>query len=424
MPDGSNIQQPETTQETPDPKHFIRFNVEPSDSHTEAAAEAFRADNGIRANHGSRRAVWAFLAACKALSRRSIKTFAWPTSKQPGSYNYQAKKTVRDTLISEGFFRQVGQKGNAISGRCTVYELDRLPDIEGLRFQEIPPERHELVKVRDLKPSHETKNLFYEPTGKMLTLDECYRDLGMDRFDRQLDIMEDLNGFLFDHPLVLNGDTYNHLVRKFNNRSLCHGGRLYGGYSAQKKEYRKTATIDGEPIVQLDVKASFLFIRGALGGVDLGEAIGSDPYELLPFFDADDRMARSFFKELVSAMITCGGTKTMIPDDMMGKPQYEHITQGKKKNVFQSGILESFPFLADSVEGLHVMYLESEAMVKTLFLAIDNDIPAWPLHDCIFVRRSDLTERIELIKTGFQEEFGFRPTISVDLLDGTPESMT
>ena len=63
-------------------------------------------------------------------------------------------------------------------------------------------------------------------------------------------------------------------------------------------------------------------------------------------------------------------------------------------------------------------------MLKTLFHASEQDIPAWPLHDCIFVRRDDLEEGLELIKTGFEEEFGYRPLISVNLYDGTKEYIT
>lgn len=420
MPDGSNFQTTTTEDTAPEPKHFIRFNLVPTDSATEAFSEAFRREHGIRANEGSERAVWAFLAACKSLKDRDTKTFTWPSGKVPGGQHYQARLSVRNILIEARFFHQDGPTGNSINGRCTVYRLDRLPCTEGLRFMEVPPNRRDLVQVRDIKPSKHTQCLFYEPTGKMLTSGECIREFGEDTFEPLLTRMEEVNSLQYDHPLILNGDTYNHLVRKFSNRMLNHGGRLYGGYSSQKKGHRTQATIDGEPIVQLDVKASFLFIRAAKAGVNLGEGHG-DPYAALPFVTTEDRATRAFAKDLVSAMISCGGIKHHIPKDIKDNPAYAHIIEGRTMEDFQPQILEQFPFLERHVDGLHVMYLESEAILKTLELAIEQDIPAWPLHDCIFVRRSDLEAGVSIIKEGFEQEFRFRPTISVDRLDGSQE---
>ncbi|PWG17799.1 hypothetical protein DFK10_03500 [Salibaculum griseiflavum] len=272
------------------------------------------------------------------------------------------------------------------------------------------------MEVRDFK-SGQGGLFFYEPTGEILKEQTCLHEFGEQKFRGELQRMQDLNEYLSKNPLTLNGDIYRYLVRKFNNRSLSHGGRLYGGYSAQEKCYRASATIAGEPIVQLDVKASFLFIRAALGNVNLGEGSG-DPYGQLPF--VVDEHSRKFAKALLSAMISSGGTKQNMPPKIRNKFP-EIVTKSTTMRTFQEPILQIFPFLEKEVDGLHVMYRESEAILKVLELGMEWSIPAWPLHDCIFVRKRDLHIGVEMIKTGFEEEIGFRPTISVNPLDGSPE---
>jgi hypothetical protein len=60
------------------------------------------------------------------------------------------------------------------------------------------------------------------------------------------------------------------------------GGRLYSigpdSYQVQKKELRKLITLDGQPTVEIDIRASFLTIYHALSGVSFDPTSG-DPYD-------------------------------------------------------------------------------------------------------------------------------------------------
>jgi hypothetical protein len=60
------------------------------------------------------------------------------------------------------------------------------------------------------------------------------------------------------------------------------------------------------------------------------------------------------------------------------------------------------------------MFRESEMMMGVLHRCVDQNLPAWPLHDCIFVRHSDIEEAAATIKSEFSNHFGFRPTITLD----------
>jgi hypothetical protein len=61
-------------------------------------------------------------------------------------------------------------------------------------------------------------------------------------------------------------------TRNFNNRSWKKGGRLYsvgGGYQRLSEKKRLEMTINGEAVVEIDIKASFLTIYHARLGVPL-----------------------------------------------------------------------------------------------------------------------------------------------------------
>lgn len=412
MPDGNPQIIHGQDQETlrPEPKHFMRFNYEPADARTEAAVEAFRLKHDIRCGKGQKWSLCGFLMACKALKERDEKTFVWPSSKSLVP-NYAANQRVKKTLLNY-YFHQEGPTGCNLTNKATVYRFDEMPDVEGLRFQETAPRN--AVEVRNYRQG---ADFFAEATGEILSERTCFLEFGEQKFRGEVERVKEVNSYLYDHPLDLNGDIYRYLVRKFNNRSLSHGGRLYGGYSSQKKCYRETATIAGEPIAQLDVKASFLFIRAALAKINLGEGRG-DPYQRLPFVTGED--SRKFAKALLSAMISSGGTKRNMPSKIR-KDHPAMVSAGQTMTTYQELILHEFPFLRDDKDGLHVMFRESEAILKVLELAIERDIPAWPLHDCIFVRKRDIEEGIQIIKEGFGNEFKFEPTISVNTLDGSPE---
>lgn len=97
------------------------------------------------------------------------------------------------------------------------------------------------------------------------------------------------------------------------------------------------------------------------------------------------------------------------------RADYPDIVQPRQSiNHFKKSIHEVFPFLLDHVDGLEVMFRESEMMVATLHTCIDEDVPAWPLHDCIFVRKSDTARATEIIKSEFSKLFGFKPTVTLD----------
>ena len=88
---------------------------------------------------------------------------------------------------------------------------------------------------------------------------------------------------------------------------------------------------------------------------------------------------------------------------------------GKKQTIkhYKEPVHEVFPFLLKEMDGLAVMYRESEVLMAVLERCAEADFPAWPLHDCLFVRESDHLKAASFIKEAFSTMLGFAPTVTV-----------
>ena len=66
-----------------------------------------------------------------------------------------------------------------------------------------------------------------------------------------------LNEFWFNHPLVMpNGHAGASVSRIYHDGRMDAGGRLYGLWTASGEDDRLGATIDGEPVCEIDICAS------------------------------------------------------------------------------------------------------------------------------------------------------------------------
>jgi hypothetical protein len=87
-----------------------------------------------------------------------------------------------------------------------------------------------------------------------------------------------------------------------------------------------------------------------------------------------------------------------------------------KISHFTDAIYKTFPFLRAKVDGLLVMYLESNIMVRTMESCMAENIPVWPLHDAIFVRQSQAELAQAILSEEFWKVLGFKPRLKVDNL--------
>jgi hypothetical protein len=196
------------------------------------------------------------------------------------------------------------------------------------------------------------------------------------------------------------------------------GGRLYGRWTNKKSEKRLEATIDGEPILSLDIAASQPTLLSALLGVKLkipADGIWYDVYtELtnlwhfrvqgeLPYEERDQiiKRNRTIAKGVVMELIGTGNVNKAKPSTAL--VEKTNLTL-EEWDYFKAKLIEAVPAMLKlwprydsqgNVSGYingpaFLMYHESEIMMRTLErLRDDHDVPAYPVHDCLLVKEKD-----------------------------------
>jgi hypothetical protein len=143
------------------------------------------------------------------------------------------------------------------------------------------------------------------------------RRMKIDRTDEAVKALErviiDLNAFIAQFDI--GGGTHHGYVREFNcgdhpSFAWNLGGRLYSvgaqSYQGLKPAERKLMTIDGQAVVELDIRASALTIFHALRGQPLDFASNPDPYTVGELSATP--------RALVKAFITATFGKGQLPD--------------------------------------------------------------------------------------------------------------
>ncbi len=228
-----------------------------------------------------------------------------------------------------------------------------------------------------------------------------------------------LNKFLdgFD----IRGGRHRGFIRGFNNGDQPDfdwnkGGRLYSqpdtSYQQLSKEDRLRMTINGEPVVEVDIRASYLTILHALchRSADLPE----DPY-------AVPSIPRDIVKMWVVPTLGFDGHLKRWPPEMAKEFLAEH---GKKlgkvwplKKVRES-VTAALPLLKDwgtlGVTWADLMYLESEAVLRTMLKLMAMEIPSLPVHDSLIVPRSAEIDLIPILKEQYRAVCGVEPKLKRD----------
>jgi hypothetical protein len=236
---------------------------------------------------------------------------------------------------------------------------------------------------------------------------------------KQRERVQKLNKYL--QPLRIEGLTHRGFQRIFNevdpgSFAWQRGGRLYsvgeGNYQLAKKEERLLATINGQPVVELDVGASHLTILHAVSGVPLGG--DGDPYQV-------GDLPRELVKDFVT--MTLGHNKLhrvwpkKLQDKWDGKLGVSLKTAYPLKAT-AAAIITALPVLrgwGDSkVRWADLHFIESEAIFGAVEeLAYTHNIPSLPVHDSIIVPMSAEDIAREVLTASFYKVIGVRPRLTV-----------
>ena len=193
------------------------------------------------------------------------------------------------------------------------------------------------------------------------------------------------------------------------------GGRLYcqGSYNYQleKSHSRLEMTIDGEPVVEIDVRASYLTV---LHGV-LGKPFNPqhDPYEI-------EGIPRPLAKAWTVA--TLGSLKHLSRWPARLRREYFDEFGVKPSKIaavwqVQKAMESKHPVLKDwgrlSVTWADLMFYESEAMLGAMERLRTMSIPSYPVFDSLIVRQRDEEQAMWALKSSYKDAVGIEPELGI-----------
>lgn len=249
--------------------------------------------------------------------------------------------------------------------------------------------------------------------------------------------MEGLNSYWQDHPIELpNGSVAASATRIFHDGSFTSGGRLYGAWTMlnNKEGERLQCTIDGEPICELDIRASQPTLLSCLLGFSMGKIdrgdTWTDPYSELsslwavniwwskhdPQIDVNDIIERNrvVAKSVIMELIGDGNR-------LKSKPTLELVQKtgltSTGWDLFREQLIKTIPAL-EALEPRYdkkgrldgyingagfLSFHESEMTIQAIERLHEQGIPAYPVHDCLMVKLSDAKEAAKVYRETIRE---------------------
>ena len=222
------------------------------------------------------------------------------------------------------------------------------------------------------------------------------------------------------HPLRLPPIYEEHMTyaasayRRYHNGRIDCGGRYYGAWSGISSNQRLLCTIDDEPVVEVDLNASQPTLFSSLMGqtMEVGNTWDDLYGEILDGFNIGEtkdtfKARRNKLKQVALELIGTGNVNKANPAPDSGvswKDQGEfnmyrlallhHVPALNKLEKQQDGYLHGAGFIS---------FHEAEIMQHTLVALMDQGIPAYPIHDCCLVKKSDQTKAVETYRSVLRE---------------------
>ena len=170
------------------------------------------------------------------------------------------------------------------------------------------------------------------------------------------------------------------------------GGRLQsvggGSYQSLSKKDRKEITINGEQVVEVDIRASHLTIVYEL--MDQRLDLADDPYEIEGF-------PRDVVKKWITMTFGYNKLHQAWPRDAQEKLAEKGITELQKEfpiAVVRSAVFKRHPIIQDWLDSPYdcfdLMFIESEKIIKAMLaLKRDHGVVSLPVHDSLIVSRQN-----------------------------------
>lgn len=197
------------------------------------------------------------------------------------------------------------------------------------------------------------------------------------------------------------------------------GGRLYSqhfseSYQVMSAEKRLEMTINGEPVAEIDIRASYLTIFLSLRGIQLPEG---DPYEL-PGLGTEHRSAVKAWM-----VATFGNSKPIVrwPPRMSQKsPELKkyRVSTITKAALTKYPALETWgqPLSHGTYGWAGLMWFESNVMISTMLeLKREHQVPSLSVHDSLIVPVSAAETAHKVLEENFRSQREVRPLLKINL---------
>ena len=263
------------------------------------------------------------------------------------------------------------------------------------------------------------KNLFGKstaPTGRPMEFERTPQVQKIEDAVRELNV--------FFSKQVLRGGSHHGYIRIFSNGDdpdfdWNKGGRFYSqhfvdSYQGMSGTSRRKMMINGEPVAEIDIRASYLTIFLSMHGIQLDDT--KDPYEL-EGFGADHRVAvKSWFTG------TFGNNKPIRrwpPEMLKDEPRLDRY----RPSTITQAVMAKYPAMANwglpfngrVLSWADLMFEESEvmfgAMLKLMFI---DKAPSLCVHDSLIVPVSKVETAREAIEMSFHAKLRVQPLIKVN----------
>jgi len=205
--------------------------------------------------------------------------------------------------------------------------------------------------------------------------------------------------------------------------ALFAGGRLYaqaGSYQTLKPKKRLKLEIDGEPVVEIDIKASHLSLA-IFSIMGMTNATLSD----FPQYDFSTSKIDLYEVEGIPRILAKQCSVQLVSNgfksSQWGRKFKEDIVRNSEIDLadfrfidVKGALFEKHPLLnsptAKDIDWGFLQRRESDALIATVTrLAHEYAIPAYPVHDSLIVKLKDIELAEHVLSDCFFSHIGYRP---------------
>ena len=265
-------------------------------------------------------------------------------------------------------------------------------------------ERIDRKKRRDSAPKH-----------SLTTITEAYGPA----YSRAVRSVKQMTAMWLQHPIHLpmtlsSAEMYfASATRIFHNGNFDSGGRWYGGWTSLTRETRKHLTIDGEPVVEVDLNASLLTLLSCVVSqpMQCGDT-WDDAYaavaERLEFDEPYD-VSRAKVKQVIVELIGTGNPHKAEPaahdkdspfdDSQISKEQFNHVRELCH---------QAYPALLtlnnkDMNFVAALSYYEATIITQTMLKLKDMGVAAYSMHDGLIVKQRNADTTVSTLREVYNE---------------------